>query len=175
MNLIKFLVLTAFTLSSTVYASETLFSVKKSLRTSNVLYYKVNLDSQCKLVKKNNKYVDAYWLQDGAGESQREEMSSKEAASLAAKVTYVKGDLTELDFSLGNGAKTESFLSNTEVKVETKKVNNKCQVKAYQEYSGKQVQIKSIWVQIAMLSVDYVVIYGANPDGSAFKKKIIND
>jgi hypothetical protein len=125
MNVIKFLILATFTLSSTVYAAETLFFVKKSLRTSNVLYFKVNLDQQCKLVKKNNKYVDAFWHLDGESEGQREELSAKEAATLGPKVKYVKGDLTELDFTVSNGDKVEKLLPNPEVNVETKKVNNK--------------------------------------------------
>lgn len=176
MNFIKLFVILTITLTSTVFAgTETLFSVKKSMRTSNVLYFKVSLDSQCKLVKKNTKYVDAFWHQDGQNESQREEMSAKEAQALAPKVKYVKGDFTELDFTLGDGAKVEEFLPNAFVNVETKKVNNKCQVKAYQEISGKKIHIKSIWIQIAMLSIDYAILYGVNPDGSAFKKKIMND
>ena len=152
--------LTLLMISSLAF-SQDILRITKNRTPKNELHYKANI-ANCEFKTPG---VSGYWLM-GEENGQIEGLLNSELKMYAPRISYQKA--TEVDFSIGAMDRLGSQLPNKTIKVRM----IDCKPKAFLEIKGKEIEINEIYVQIKLISVDYMVINGINPDGSKVKVKI---
>ena len=154
------LLLAALLLSSVTYAQDIL-RITKNKTPKNELHYKANIQD-CKFQTTG---VKGYWLM-GEEDGHLEDLLRSELKMYAPRVSYQKE--TEIDFTIGAMDRLGNQLPNKTIKVRIED----CLPKAYLEVNSVEVQLTDIYVQIRLISVDYMILKGTLPDGSAYSQKI---
>lgn len=146
---------------STFAYSQDILRITKNRTPKNELHYKANIEN-CEFKTPG---VSGYWLM-GEEDGHLEDLLKSELKMYAPRISYQKA--SEVDFTIGAMDRLGSQVPNKTIKV--RMVD--CQPKAYLEVKGTEIEINEIYVQIKLISVDYMIINGINPDGSVAKIKI---
>jgi hypothetical protein len=154
------LIIAALLVSSVSFAQDIL-RITKNKTPKNELHYKANIQD-CKFQATG---VKGYWLL-GEEDGHLEDLLRSELKMYAPRVSYQKED--QVDFTIGAMDRLGNQLPNKTIKV---RLEN-CQPKAYLEINSVEILITDIYVQIKLISVDYMILKGTLPDGSAYSQKI---
>ena len=155
------LLIATLLLVSTIATAQDIFHIKKNHNPKNELHYKANI-VDCKL---KVPAVIGYWVM-GEEDGHLEDLTRNEGPIYKPRISYQNE--VEADFSIGAMDRMGSKLPNKTIKV---RMEN-CQPKSYLEINGVEIQLSNIYVQVKLISVDYMILYGTNPAGEKVSHKI---
>jgi len=160
----KFTLLLAVSIISTVASANEIFVLKKSFNPKNVLHFKANVEG-CKL---KNPAVTNHWIM-GEEKNQVEGLTNSEKPYFQPKITYQND--TEADFGMGAIDKMGSRIGDKSIRI---RLDN-CKAKAFIDINNQEIQLTEIFANVGLLmNVKSMTIKGIAPDGRAVSVKIDN-
>jgi len=160
----KFVLLLAVSIISTVASANEIFILKKSYNPKNVLHFKASVEG-CKL---KSPAVTNHWVM-GEERSQIEGLTNTEKPYFQPKISYQTD--AEADFGMGAIDKIGNQIGDKSIRV---RLDN-CKAKAYIDINGQEIQLTEIFANVGLLmSVKSLTVTGIKADGTKFSRTFKN-
>ena len=148
-----------------------IFHIEKS-ENRNQVHYDLRVDAQCRPAPKDQVPLVAYWQMREEGPN-----ASEPLTSLEQRAYGIEEDSIEVTRSTEGGRVRFALraMPDRPLSIAIHREGQRCRAHAYTQIDGKKAKLASVYVEVGMLSAEYLLLRGQAHSGAAVQEKVTAD